>query len=312
MQFQNALHIAQYLDETAALARAHNGLGFICLRDDFAAAIEHFQQAFALYERVGDIPGQAKSHNLIANTYFETGQWDEADYHYRQARAIFEQIGDIYNGAFSDNNLGEIALSQGRLDDALTFYRQALQALEQIGGSTYVLGVLHMNLGHVFIRRREIDKALRELHTAQEHFEQAQARDFLPELYRHYAEAYFAVDELEDAERQARRALDLSRELEQRGEEGYGLRVLGQVVNVRGHSEDAETCLQQSLEILDSIGDHYQKAQTQLALAQFYAQRDDSLHAREALEQCVPVFQRLGVTRDLDAVRALLATLTDV
>jgi len=311
-QFQNALQIAQYLDERTALARAHNGLGIIRLREDFAAAIDHFQQAFTLYEGAGDIPGQAKSHNLIANAYIETGKWDEADYHYRQARAIFEKIGDVYNGAFSDNNLGEIALYQGRLDDALTFYRQALQALEQIGGSTYVLGVLHMNLGHVFIRREEIDKALQELQTAREHFEQAQARDFLPELYRHYAEACFAVDDLDDAEGQARRALELSRELEQRGEEGCGLRILGLIVNAQGYLEDAETYLKQSLDILDGIGDHYQKAQTQLTLAQFYAQQDDSLNARVALEQCMPVFQRLGVTRDLDAARALLATLADV
>jgi len=195
------------------------------------------------------------------------------------------------------------------LDEALIFYRQALQALEQIGGSTYVLGVLHMNLGHVFIRRGEIDKAFQELHMAQERFDQAQARDFLPELYRHCAEAHFAVNTLAEAEQHVRRALDLSRELEQRGEEGCGLRVLGLVVNAQGHSEDAETRLKQSLEILDSIGDHYQKAQTQLALAQFYARQNDALNVREALEQCVPVFQRLGVAQDLDAAHALLATL---
>jgi class 3 adenylate cyclase/tetratricopeptide (TPR) repeat protein len=308
-QFQNALQIAEYLDKAATLARAHNGLGMIRLREDVAASINHFQQAFTLYEAAGDIPGQAKSHNLIANAYIETGQWHEADYHYRQAREIFEKIGDVYNGAFADNNLGEIALYQGRLDDALTFYRQALQALEQIGGSPYVLGVLHMNLGHVFIRRSEIDQAFQELRIAQEHFDQAQARDFLPELHRHCAEAHFAVGNLAEAEQQTRCALALSRELEQRGEEGYGLRLLGQVVNVRGYPQDAETCLKQSLEILEGIGDHYQKAQTQLALAHFYAQQNDPLNARATLEQCVPVFQRLGVARDLETARTLLAGL---
>ncbi|MBN2392347.1 MAG: tetratricopeptide repeat protein [Anaerolineae bacterium] len=308
-QFQNALHIAQYLNETAALARAHNGLGLVRLRDNTTMAIEHFQQAFILYVQAGVIPGQAMSHNLMASAYFDTGEWDQADTHYRQAREIFEKIGDVYHAIFADNNLGEIALYQGRLDEALAFYRQALRALELLGGSTYVLGALHMNLGHVFIRRGETDKACRELHTAQEHFEQAQARDFLPELYCHYAEAYFAVDDLDTAEGQARRALDLSRELERRGEEGYGLRILALVVNAQGHPEDAETRLKQSLEILDAIGDHYQKAQTQLALAQFYAQQNDSLNAREVLEQCVPVFQRLGVARDLNAAHALLATL---
>ena len=308
-QFQNALHIAQYLDETAALARAHNGLGLVRLRDNNTAAIEHFQQAFILYEQASAIPGQAMSHNLMASAYFDIGEWDQADNHYRQARKIFDQIGDVYHAVFADNNLGEIALYQGRLDEALTFYRQALQTLEQIGGSTYVLGALHMNLGHVFVRRGEIDKALQELRMAQEHFDQAQVRDFLPELYRHYAEAHFALNDPAEAEQHVRRALDLSRELEQRGEEGCGLRILGLVMNAQGHPEDAEIRLKQSLDILDGIGDHYQKAQTQLALAQFYAQQNNALNARKVLEQCMPFFQRLGVARDLDTAHALLATL---
>jgi tetratricopeptide (TPR) repeat protein len=308
-QFENALHIAQYFDETADLARAHNGLGVICLRDDVLAAIEHFQQAFALYERAGDIPGQAKSHNLIANAYFKIGRWHESDYHYRQARGIFEKIGDIYNGAFSDNNLGGIALYQGRLNEALAFYRQALRALENIGGSVYVLGVLHMNLGHVFICREETEKAFQELQIAKEHFTQAKARDFLPELCCYEAEAYLQLDHLTESEQLARYALDLSRELEQRGEEGYALRVLGKVLSVQGQLMDAEICLKQSLEILDGIGDHYQKAQTQLTLAHFHTQQNNVPSARESLAQCMPVFQRLGATRDLDAAQTLLAAL---
>ncbi len=306
VQFQQALQVAQSLDAATILARAHNGLGLIHLRDNIPAAIEHFQQAFALYERAGDIPGQAKSHNLIANAYIETGQWREADYHYRQARAIFEQIGDIYNGAFSDNNLGEIALYQGRLDEALTFYRQALQALERIGGSVYVLGVLHMNLGHVFIRRGEIDQAFAELRIAQEHFEQAQVRDFLPELHRHYAEAALQAGDLTTAVAEAQQALTLAQELEMRGEEGDALCVLGQIGTVQQHYEAAAAYLQQSLAIRAESGDIYEGARTQLALAHlFHAQQDDG-QARKYLEHCIPIFEQLGATPDLTDARALL------
>jgi hypothetical protein len=124
----------------------YSGLGFIRLRDNVMQAIEHFQQAFSLHTRAGDVRGQATTHNLLANAYFDTGQRREAEYHYRQARDIFDKIGDIYNRAFADNNLGEIALYQGRLNEAMNSYQMAVQAIEQNGGSPYVLGVLHMNL----------------------------------------------------------------------------------------------------------------------------------------------------------------------
>ncbi|HOT92015.1 MAG TPA: tetratricopeptide repeat protein [Anaerolineae bacterium] len=305
LQFQKALQVAQSLDAATILARAYNGLGMIHLRDNISAAIEHFQQAFALYERAGDIPGQAKSHNLIANAYIEIGQWHEADYHYRQARAIFEQIGDIYNGAFSDNNLGEIALYQGRLDEALMFYHQALQALERIGGSVYVLGVLHMNLGHVFIRRGEIDAAFAELRTAQQHFEQAQVRDFLPELHRHYAEAALQAGDLTTAMAEAQQALTLAQELEMRGEEGDALCVLGQICTARKDYEAAATYLQKSLAIRTESGDIYEGARTQLALAHLYHRQGDKAQAWAFLEHCTPVFERLGAALDLTDARAL-------
>jgi len=305
MQFQNALHIAQNLDEASALARAHNGLGVIRLRDDARTAIDHFQQAFTLYEQAGDIPGQAKSNNLLANAYFDTGQWDKADYHYRRARETFEQIGDVYNGAFIDNNLGGIAINQGRLDEALTFYQKALEAMEQIGGSIYVLGVLHMNLGHVLIRRGEIENARAELQTGQEYFEKAQVRDFLPELCRHCAEAELAAGALAEAEARAYQALELARELEMRGEEGYTLRVLGEVSSTQSKFNLAEEQLVQSITILEEMEDEYQAARSQLALAQLYARQNKAASVQQALDQCRPVFERLGAALDLEIIQKL-------
>ena len=55
--------------------------------------------------------------------------------------------------------------------------------LEQTGGSLWVLGALHLNMGHVHIRMHGLDKAASELKLAQAYFEQVQLRDLLPELY---------------------------------------------------------------------------------------------------------------------------------
>jgi len=305
-QCQRALRIARRLGELTALARAYNLLGHINrMLGNSGLAIEHFQQAFELYRRAGDINGQALLHNQIANARFQMGQWREAERHYHRAREIFDQIGDVYNRAIADNNLGGIARNQGRLDEALAFYQEALRSLEQIGGSLFVLGALHMNLGATFVQRGEVEAAHQHLCTSRDYYEQAQVRDFLPEMYRHFAGAALLTGELSEAEAHGRQALSLAQELTMRGEEGCALRVLGEIATAQGQFEDAERLLDESLSVLKSVGDEYEWARTQLSLARLYASRGKSKAGLAAIDRCIEIFQQLDAATDLATVRAL-------
>jgi tetratricopeptide (TPR) repeat protein len=305
-QCQNCLRIAEKLGEVTVLARAYLLLGHINrTRGNSAAAIEYFERAFDLYQRAGDINGQALSHNHIANARMGMGQWQEAEHHFRRARKIFDQTGNVYDRAFTDNNLGEVLLKRGDLDGALAFYQEALRTLEQIGGSPYVLGVLHMNIGATLIRRDEIDAAHRHLRTSQDYYEQAQARDFLPEMHRYFAEAALLTDKLPEARTQGEQALRLARELAMRGEEGIALRVLGEIATAQERFEEAEGHLNESLSILEEVGDAYEGARTQLSLARVYASQNKPEDGLAVLNRCIGVFQRLGASLDLAAARAL-------
>ncbi|HET89506.1 MAG TPA: tetratricopeptide repeat protein, partial [Chloroflexi bacterium] len=303
---QDALRIAQELGELTVLARAYNLLGHITrLRGASASAIEHFQQAFDLYERAGDIQGQATVHNQIANAHFDLGQWQEASHHYHRAREIFDQTGDVYNHVIADNNLGGIARNQGRLDDALAFYEEALTSLKQIGGSLFVQGALHMNLGATFVRRGEVEAARQHLETSLSQFEQAQVRDFLPELYRHLAQAALIAGDLTGAESYGQQSLQLARELEMRGEEGAAQRVLGEIAEAQGRFEEAAHRLEESISILEDVGDEYEGACSQLSLARVYTVLEKAEQGLAAIERCAAVFQQLDATLDLAAARQL-------
>lgn len=303
---QESLRIAQQLDEITALARAYNLLGHITrLLGHSAMAIEHFQQALELDQRAGDIHGQARAQNQIANACFGLGRWQEAERYFRQARETFDQIGDRYNRAVTDNNLGWIALNQGRLDDALRFYQAGLQSAEQIGGSPWMLGGFHNNLGAAYIRRGEVEAAREHLRISQEHYEQAQARDWLPELNRHCAEVALLAGDLSAAETCSQEALKLAREMTMRGEEGSTLRVLGEIAEAQGQADPAAERLLQSIEIQAEVGDEYEKARSQLSLARLYISQTRSDDGAALLDQCTPVFERLGAALDLDAARTL-------
>jgi tetratricopeptide (TPR) repeat protein len=240
------------------------------------------------------------------------GQWQEAERHYLRAREIFALIGNKYSLALADNNLGGIALNQGRLDEALDFYQRALRSLEQMGESLYVQGALHMNLGHTFVRLGEAEAANEHLQAAESHFKQAQARDWLPEMYRHFAEAALVSDDFDGARVQAQKALQLARELSMRNEEGNSLRVLGWIACAQGQHGAAERYLTESVGILLEIHDDYEWARSLLALAQLRFAQDQLARSADALERCAPALARLGARQEMADVQVLQGQIAEL
>jgi class 3 adenylate cyclase/tetratricopeptide (TPR) repeat protein len=304
------LNLAHDLNEPAVLARTHNLIGHVHrLQGQGASALDSFRQALDLYEQAGDIHGQATTHNLIATACLYLGQLHEAAQHAHASRVIFDRLDDLYNRAFADNNLGEILLKRGDLDEALAVYTTALQTLERIGAAAYARGALHNNLGAALIRQRQIDAARRHLHTSASLFAQIEGRDFLPELHRHFAEAALLADELEEAATESQAALALSRELSMRGEEGSTLRVLGEIALARRQPAEAREYLDQSLIVLDEVGDEYEAARTRLSLARCYGSQQYRAEARTMLARSLAVFQRLEAALDLAEAREVERTL---
>lgn len=305
-QCEISLRIAEKLGEAGVLARSYTLLGHLNrLRGINTMAVWYFARGLDLYEIVGDVNGQGIAHDLIATAQFHMGLWDEAERHYLQAREIFDLIGNKYSLALADNNLGGIALNQGRLDEALAFYRRALRALEQMGESLYVQGALYVNLGHTFLRMGELQAANDHLATARRHLEAAHARDWMPELHRHMAEAALLADDLDQAHEHVQRALHLARELEMRNEQGNSLRVLTQVLMARGEFETAGTHLEQSRAILEEAKDEYEWARTMLVLAQLHCRQGEAEACAAALDRCAPVLERLGARLEMQEIAAL-------
>lgn len=297
-----SLLAAEELNVPSIIARSHNLLGIIDRsRGQGRNAVDHFEESLALYQKIGDLQGAAQAQNSLANAYFDMGDWSDADRFYRQAGQTFSQLGNVYNRVLVDNNLGGIALNQGRLDDALHYYQRALDALTLIGGSLWVMGALHLNLGATHIRRQELPVAFDHLRESRDLFERAHVRDLLPEMHRRLAEAYLAEGELERAKEEAATSLTIAEELAVPGEQGLAWRVRGVIAMTEGQTDEAEAHLEKAIALLQSVGDNYGLACTQLSLAQLRAERTESL-----LRECMPVFERLGAKLEMEQVYSLL------
>ncbi len=301
----HSLETAELLDDTAIRARTYNLMGIIELRNDSAAAIQRFSQSLVQYKEIGDIYGQATSHNLIANGYFALASWGQADHHYRQALDLFTQTGNLYKQVLVNNNLGGIALKQGRLGTALAYYERAVDQLEQSGGSLWVLGALHLNMGHVLLEQGQLQGAGEELELARDYFDQVQTRDLLPELLGLLADLAFRRGELAEAERLGEASLAMAREMMMPREEGYTLRIMGEIAQARGLYREAEDYFHDSYMILREAGDQYERTRTQFSLAVLYSEIGRVEEARRQLSACETVFRRLEAWLDMEKVRAL-------
>jgi predicted ATPase/class 3 adenylate cyclase len=301
-----SLLAAGELEATAIVARSHSLIGHLDrLRGQTDSALNHLQEALTLYQSAENLSGQATVLNLLANLYFDSGTWEKAEEFYRQAGQIFGQLGDAYNRSFVDNNRGGIALNQGRLTEALEFYERALQTQERIGKSPYVVGLLHLNLGATQVKRGELDDAFQHLRVSQDLFDQAQVRDFLPELHRRFAEAYLAQHALDDAREHVTLAQALATEMAMKGELGHALRVVGKIALQAGAQAEAEKALLDALELLDEVSDEYGVAQAHLLLAQLYTAQRRPIEALAHLDAAEPLLEMQGAQRDLDTVHQL-------
>lgn len=311
-QCAESLRIGEKIGDVKVQALAQTIRGHVAnQRGNYLDAIHSFQDAFALYEQAGNVYGQAIAHNFIANAYYNLGQLRQAEQHYQQALGIFSQTGDIYQSAIVGNNLGGIARRRGQFDAALNLYEEALHSFERIGDSLWVLGVLHMNLGETHILQGQNDTAFEQLRISRRYFDQAQARYFLPELYRHFAEAALISGDLPQARTDAQQALELARELSMRGETGCSLRLLSEIAIAENDLSQAQHQLAESIAMLQEVGDEYELARSYLVQARLLFVLGQVDQGMEALGRAEETFVRLDASIDLvQAVRRELTANT--
>ena len=180
----------------------------------------------------------------------------------------------------------------------------------QTGGSLWVLGALHLNIGHTFTRQQKLAEAVDELQMVQAYFEQAQLRDLLPELYGLLAEVAWLQGDLETAVAQGQQSLELAHELSMSREEGHNLRILGEIARSQEHFTEAKQFFLESYTILTQADDEYEQGKTQLSLAQLYASQDRRAEAETALANSEAIFACLEAQLDLEVVVAVRYNLT--
>jgi tetratricopeptide (TPR) repeat protein len=111
-------------------------------------AVQKYQQALAIFERVGFKEGIALTAGNLGIIYGHWGQYDKALGQYNKVLEIFTKIGDLENVGKTLGNMGAVYYHWGQNAKAVEFYEKDLAICRKIGDSKGERAIL-MNLGNV-------------------------------------------------------------------------------------------------------------------------------------------------------------------
>ena len=117
-------------------------------RFDHDTARDGYQQALPLYQRVGDVLGEAACIQGLAEIALRRSDHDTARAGYQQALPLYQRVGDVLGEASCIQSLAHIALERSDHDTARDGYQQAL-SLYQRAGDPYSIGGAHRRLARL-------------------------------------------------------------------------------------------------------------------------------------------------------------------
>jgi tetratricopeptide (TPR) repeat protein len=122
-------------------------------------------------------------------------------------------------------------------------------------------------------------------------------------------EAYLLAGRLEEAPRQAGDALQLSRDLKQRGYEAHALRLLGEIAARSGPpaSDQAKAHYRQALALAKVLGMRPLQGHCHLGLGILYARFGQRKQARTELSTAIAMYRAMDMTFWLPQAEAALA-----
>jgi tetratricopeptide (TPR) repeat protein len=327
-------------------ANALNDLGRMRFSTgDYSTAVDAASQSLEIYREIGERLGQANALSELGRAREQTGDYPGAADAASQCFAIYQELGHRLGQAHALNDLGRIREWSGDYPGAAESQARALEIYRQIGNRLGQASALN-DLGRVHQQAGDypaaVDAASRSLEILRElghRYGQVNALTDLGRVWR-------MMGDLPKAAESARQALEISRETGHRLGEAIALTDVGRVSQLTGDLVGAIDALAKALAIFRDLGsrggeswalNHYAAAlaatgdRTQaLALykqalamnreldkpddeaislegiADHHLAEGDTTQGIARLRQALGIYQRLGMSVDIERVQTRL------
>jgi class 3 adenylate cyclase/tetratricopeptide (TPR) repeat protein len=309
---QQALELAAALGESALQMEASLYLGQVYLSiGNFDQAAELLQRNVEAADRESGTPStdmRIESRAWLARTLGQLGAFAEGQRHGEEALRLATLEGRGFALSVAHGCLGHLYLAKGNLEHAIRVFDQGLALCRASGNRTWLrvtaagLGSAYTLQGRLAEGRALLEEAISEGTRTGALLNHAYRVAWLSEICRRAGCG-------DEAWQHARQALDLARQLKERGHEALALYQLG-VVHAHADSPDAEQAeahYQQALALAEALGMRPLVAHCHLGLGRLYGQTGQREQARAALTTAIELYRSMDMTFWLPQAEAALA-----
>ena len=305
---RQAERMASILQADDVLATVYGNQANVALiRHRYEQALALAERAVNLHEGLGQGPGLSVALATLGQICVRVGNLDRADtvlhraLDMRSAMQFHETTGAVYD------TLAQMSLMRGDYENAAEYLRQAAEAYGAYGRNTsrwyeWSLRVISARLA---TRRGKPDEALAIADEIAKSTNAPPAETIEAELIA--AEALLSAGRVDEADH---RLTQVESRLDPRttpGAWGEFLRLRGDLRARQTRTTEAYHDIAQSSSVFELVGERYQAAVSQLALARLAAKAGAKSTADRHYQYAAQVFQALGATRDLEEVQAAMA-----
>ena len=225
-------------------------------------------EAVALYERAGDLAGQASGHGNLAACYQLVGDLRASLLHHETSLELNRRLSYDTGVSIIHNNIAEVLLQLGRTEEAIEHLEQVVDDWEERKMPPALVGFAFVNLSKAFLRRREFTEAGRALGLGRPLLAQAHARGLLIEADLQGAKLLLSDGRLGEARSACEEVIAVSRETGAKVGEAHALSLLGRVELSCRHLAAAEGWLLRSIELAKEAGADYERGLALLTLSE--------------------------------------------
>lgn len=228
ISYNRALNLAVQLKSPLKQANLLSNIGLAYFNmHNMELALDHYQQAKALYEKDGSEKDKADILHNIAGIYIRLSRYDSALEIYRQVIDVFQQLGDEEGVARAHGNMAVAYAESGQNQLALHYYQLALRYYQSVSDA-YQLSAQHTNLANINLKMDELSAALYHAQASQKLAQQIDNQSLLSAALHVLAKVQLVMGDIDKAKPNLEQSIALAKEYkdELRVKDGLGIEAL--------------------------------------------------------------------------------------
>lgn len=272
---------------------------------NFAESFDASQRALSAYRKRGDVDGEMRAQNVAAAGAFALGRLDDAEVGFERALYLARQLSDKLQMAQCANNLGNVAYYRDQQVEALRRYIQAANLFEQLGFLRGIAEAWH-NAGVVLRETNDLEAAREASDKAVEAAERLSEPRVLGWALGGSGETDVLEGDIRLGQARTERAFHIVLEQEDRITEVECLRVMSMIARKRGDLEQAQKHAREALSLARELQHSWITAKAAEELGFVYDAGNNRAAASTAFSNAARAYERTGAAARAAAMRQLV------